>query len=141
MRQLADRQVTDQQLIEAARKARDHAYIPYSRFGVGAALLTADGRLFTGCNVENASYGLTCCAERTAMFKAVSEGAIQFAAIAVIADAPGPVSPCGACRQVMAEFAPAMRVLLANLKGEVRVTSVQELLPGAFTPGDLPPVG
>lgn len=133
--------LTDRELIEAARKARDLAYAPYSRFAVGAALLTADGRVYTGCNIENASYGLACCAERTAILKAVSEGALRFAAIAVIADAADPVSPCGACRQVMAEFAPSMRVVLANLKGEVAVTSVQELLPGAFTPKDLPPIG
>jgi cytidine deaminase len=128
-------------LIQAAGEARERAYIPYSRFGVGAALLAEDGRLFTGCNVENASFGLTCCAERTAIFKAVSEGCRRFAAIAVIAEGERPVSPCGACRQVMAEFAPGMRVLLANLKGETLLTSVAELLPGAFSPEDLPPTG
>lgn len=133
--------MTDQELIAAAGKARELAYIPYSRFAVGAALLATDGRLFTGCNIENASFGLTCCAERTALFKAVSEGARSFAAIAVIADSPGPVSPCGACRQVMAEFAPSMRVLLTNLRGDTQVTTVADLLPGAFAPADLPPSG
>ena len=132
--------MTDRELLEMARQARNNAYVPYSRFPVGAALLTEDGRVYYGCNIENASYGLTCCAERTAIFKAVSEGVSRFAAIAVVADVDGPVSPCGACRQVMAEFAP-MRVILGNMKDDVQVTTVEGLLPGAFTPSDLPPRG
>jgi len=129
--------VTDEQLIAAAREARERAYVPYSKFPVGAALVAEDGTLYTGCNVENASYGLTNCAERTAIFKMVSEGQRRFTAIAVIADTDGPCSPCGACRQVMSEFGPDARVILTNLRGETRVTSVRELLPGAFTPDDL----
>lgn len=131
--------VTDQELIAAALQAREKAYVPYSHFPVGAALLTEDGQLYTGCNIENASYGLTNCAERTAIFKAVSEGRLRFTTIAVIADTDGPVSPCGACRQVMSEFGgPEARVILTNLKGSVQVTSVRELLPGAFLNTDLP---
>lgn len=130
--------MTDEQLIEAARRAREQAYVPYSRFPVGAALLTEDGQLYTGCNIENASFGLTNCGERTAIFKAVSEGHRRFTAIAVIAETDGPVSPCGACRQVMSEFGPDARVILTNLQGNTQVTTVRELLPGAFTPADLP---
>lgn len=131
----------DRTLIEAARKAREWAYVPYSRFPVGAAILTKDGKLYMGCNIENSSYGLTNCAERTAIFKAVSEGEMRFSTIAVIADTEGPVSPCGACRQVMSEFEPDARVILANLKGDVTVTTVRDLLPGAFRNTDLPPRG
>ncbi|HYG58802.1 MAG TPA: cytidine deaminase [Symbiobacteriaceae bacterium] len=129
--------MTDQELIAAARMAREQAYVPYSRFAVGAALLTDDGTLYTGCNIENASYGLTNCAERTAVFKAVSEAHRRFCTIAVVADTDGPVSPCGACRQVLSEFGPDARVILTNLKGDVQVTSVRELLPGAFRNSDL----
>ena len=129
--------MTDEQLIAAAREARERAYVPYSKFPVGAALVAEDGSLYTGCNIENASYGLTNFAERTAIFKMVSEGQRRFTAIAVIADTDGPCSPCGACRQVISEFGPDARVILTNLRGETRVTSVRELLPGAFTPDDL----
>lgn len=130
----------DQELIELARRAREKAYVPYSGFPVGAALVAEDGTVFTGCNIENASYGLALCAERTAIFKMASEGHHAISAIAVIAETDGPVSPCGACRQVMAEFAGnGVRVILTNLKGDVQVTTVGDLLPGAFRPGDLPP--
>jgi cytidine deaminase len=126
------------ELIEAALDARERAYVPYSRFRVGAALLTGDGLIIGGCNVENASYGLTNCAERTALFKAVSDGHTDFRGIAVVADTPGPVSPCGACRQVLAELCPPdMKVWLANLRGDIQETTVAELLPGAFGKGDL----
>lgn len=131
--------MTDEKLMQAAREAREKAYVPYSHFPVGAALITDDGTLYTGCNIENASYGLTNCAERTTIFKAVSEGHRRFAAIAIVADTEGPVSPCGACRQVMSEFGPDARVLLTNLRGETQVTTVRALLPGAFTPQDLLP--
>lgn len=127
----------DQVLIQAARQARQMAYVPYSHFAVGAALLTASGRIFTGCNIENASYGLTNCAERTAIFKAVSEGETQFVTLAIVADTDGPVSPCGACRQVMNEFSPDLRVILSNLRGETTVTTAQALLPGAFRDSDM----
>ncbi|WP_026692861.1 cytidine deaminase [Peribacillus kribbensis] len=126
------------ELIEKARKAREQAYVPYSKFKVGAALLTADGKVFGGCNIENAGYSMTNCAERTAFFKAVSEGEKNFQMLAVIADTDGPVSPCGACRQVISEFcARDMKVVLANLNGDIKETTVEELLPGAFTPEDL----
>ncbi|MFC7440616.1 cytidine deaminase [Laceyella putida] len=125
-------------LIEAAIEARERAYVPYSRFPVGAALLTKDGRIIKGCNIENAAYSLANCAERTALFKAMSEGYQDFEGIAVVADTPGPVSPCGACRQVMAELCPPeMKVWLTNLRGKTMVTTVGELLPGAFGKGDL----
>jgi len=125
-------------LLEASKTARETAYVPYSKFPVGAALLTKEGEVILGCNIENASFGLTNCAERTAIFKAVSEGKKEFAAIAISGDTEGPISPCGACRQVIAEFcAPDMPVYLTNLKGNVSETTVAELLPGAFTTGDL----
>lgn len=122
-------------LLALARGAREQAYAPYSNFLVGAALLARDGRRFSGCNVENASYGLCNCAERTALFNAIAAGCRpgDFAAIAVIADTDHPVSPCGACRQVMAELCDgAMPVLLANLHGDTQQTSVAALLPGSF---------
>lgn len=122
-------------LLALARSARAVAYAPYSRFQVGAALLTRDGRRFSGCNVENAAYGLCNCAERTALFSAIAAGCKpgDFAALAVIADTPAPVSPCGACRQVMSELCDdAMPVLLANLSGDTQQTTVAALLPGSF---------
>ncbi|KOO41177.1 cytidine deaminase [Priestia koreensis] len=126
------------QLVEQAIKARESAYVPYSNFKVGAVLLTDEDEVVEGCNIENASYGLTNCAERTAIFKAVSQGQKNFKAIAVVGDTEGPISPCGACRQVMAEFcAPETKVILANLKGNVVETSIEELLPGFFSSKDL----
>ena len=122
-------------LMLAAREARELAYAPYSNFRVGAAVTTRDGRTFTGCNVENASYGLCNCAERTALFNAIAAGCRpgDFVQLAVIADTPGPVSPCGACRQVMAELCEeAMPVLLGNLTDVVQRTTVGALLPGSF---------
>ena len=127
-----------EQLLEQSKTARETAYVPYSKFPVGAALLAEDGTVFHGCNVENASYGLTNCAERTAIFKAVSQGVTKFKAIAIVADTEGPCAPCGACRQVIAEFCDGdMPVYLTNLKGDVLETTVEKLLPGAFTPKDL----
>ena len=125
-----------EELLKMAKKARENAYAPYSNFKVGAALMTKDGKVFTGANVENASYGLSMCAERVALFKAVSEGYREFEAIAVIADTDGPVSPCGACRQVLSEFGD-MDVIMANMKGDVKVMKLSELLPESFTPEDL----
>ncbi len=122
----------DEALVELAKKARAHAYAPYSGFAVGAAVLAADGRVFVGCNIENASYGLTNCAERTAIFSAVAAGAREIRALAVVADGALPCSPCGACRQVIAEFA-VERIILANLKGRRRVVTKEELLPFAFS--------
>ncbi|MGG0176275.1 cytidine deaminase [Gottfriedia acidiceleris] len=127
-----------QQLINEAIKARVNAYVPYSKFQVGAALLTKDGQVIHGCNIENASYGLTNCAERTALFKAYSEGITEFSAVAVVADTEGPVAPCGACRQVLFELSgPDTVVYLSNLNGAIQETTVKELLPGAFTSEDL----
>jgi cytidine deaminase len=126
-------------LLALARAARDQAYAPYSHFLVGAALLTHDGRRFSGCNVENAAYGLCNCAERTALFGAIAAGCRpgDFAALAVIGDSADPISPCGACRQVLSELCgDTMPVLLANLHGATRTTTVAALLPGAFK---LPP--
>lgn len=123
-------------LIAAAQAVRLMAYVPYSRYQVGAALLSADGRVFTGCNVENAVYPATLCAERVAIFKAVSEGAREFVAIAVATANGG--SPCGMCRQVMQEFAPHLIVLIADESGNVRQTTLDALLPDAFGPEHLP---
>ena len=123
-------------LIQTSLKARENAYTPYSHYKVGAALKTKSGKIYTGCNIENASYGLTICAERTAMFKAVSEGDRDFETI-VIATRDGG-SPCGACRQVMAEFSLEMQVILVNQEGGIiGEFSVAELLPEAFTPRNL----
>lgn len=127
-----------QTLIKEATDMLDKAYVPYSKFPVGAALSTKDGQVFTGCNIENASYPLTNCAERTAMFKAVSEGQRSFDYLVVTGNTEGPISPCGACRQVLVEFCePDMPVLLTNKKGKVKETTVSELLPGAFQSGDM----
>lgn len=126
------------QLIDEAKKAMDNAYVPYSNYPVGAALLTRDDQIITGCNVENASYGLTNCAERTALFKGVSEGIREYKAIAVICNGQLIASPCGACRQVIAEFLePKAPVILANEYGDYQITTVEQLLPGAFTPKSL----
>ena len=119
------------ELIAAAREARERAYAPYSRFQVGAALRTASGRIFRGCNVENLSYGLTICAERAAVFAAVAAGETQFESIAVVADSVQPVTPCGACRQVLAEFSPDLPVCSANLQDQRHETTIAELLPRA----------
>lgn len=124
-------------LLKAARAARKRAYVPYSRFAVGAALLTASGEVFGGCNVENAAYGQAICAERTAVVSAVAAGHRDFVALAVVTATPGPASPCGACRQVLAEFNLDMVVILSNLRGDRLQTTARELLPGAFTGQDL----
>lgn len=121
-------------LVQAAVEAAEKAYVPYSHFPVGAGVLTKDGRIFQGCNIENASFGLTNCAERTAVFKAVSEGHRDFRAIAVYGETKQPISPCGACRQVMAEFfkSDSKVILIAEDKSTVEMT-VGELLPYSFT--------
>lgn len=120
-----------QNLIERAIVARKKSYSPYSHFGVGAALVCEDGSIYEGCNIENASYGLTNCAERTAIFKAVSEGHTKFKVLAVVADTEGPCAPCGACRQVISEFE-IPQIILSNLKGNYRLVSLDELLPFRF---------
>ena len=124
-----------ERLIAAAERAREQAYAPYSRFRVGAAVL-AGAAIYGGCNVENASYGLTVCAERAAVFAAVAAGARQIDAVAVVSDASTPVAPCGACRQVLHEFGPAMTVVMRG-GGETRVRPLAELLPIAFGAGSL----
>nr|1UWZ_A Chain A, CYTIDINE DEAMINASE [Bacillus subtilis]1UWZ_B Chain B, CYTIDINE DEAMINASE [Bacillus subtilis] len=127
-----------QELITEALKARDMAYAPYSKFQVGAALLTKDGKVYRGCNIENAAYSMCNCAEATALFKAVSEGDTEFQMLAVAADTPGPVSPCGACRQVISELCTKdVIVVLTNLQGQIKEMTVEELLPGAFSSEDL----
>ena len=127
-----------EQLMEEAKKAREKSYVPYSKFGVGAAILTTDGKVYHGCNIENAAYSMCNCAERTALFKAYSEGDRDFQMMAVVADTDRPCSPCGACRQVISELCPSnMKVILTNLKGDVEELTVAELLPGAFSPEDL----
>lgn len=128
----------EKRLLDEAIKAREYAYVPYSKFQVGAALLAKDGKVFHGCNIENASYGMTNCAERTALFKAYSDGVTQFDSLVVVADTDGPISPCGACRQVISELCDAeMEVILTNLKGDILRITVKDLLPGAFSPDDL----
>lgn len=122
----------DRELFEAACAVRKNSYSPYSHFAVGAAVRAVDGRIFTGCNVENASYGLSLCAERCAIFAAVKEGVREFAALCVTADTPEPVSPCGACRQVMAEFR-IPRIYMTNVKGQVKTATVADLLPYDFS--------
>ena len=125
-----------QKLMDCAIKARENAYSPYSHFAVGAALLCEDGTLYEGCNIENVSYGLTNCAERTAIFKAVSEGHIKFKALAVVADTEGPCAPCGACRQVMAEFKIPL-IIMGNLMGNIKIVTIEELLPFSFSECDV----
>lgn len=128
----------EKQLMQEAVNAREFAYVPYSTFKVGAALLSKDGKVYHGCNIENAAYGVTNCAERTALFKAYSEGVTQFESLVVVADTDRPVPPCGACRQVISELCDAeMQVVLTNLKGDVQKIQVKDLLPGAFAPKDL----
>ena len=121
-----------QNLMDQARRAREHAYAPYSNFKVGAAVLTAAGEIFSGGNIENASLGATICAERVAIFAAVAAGCRNLTALAVIADTPDPVAPCGLCRQVLSEFNPDCRVLMANTAGRWRLANLKELLPLAF---------
>jgi cytidine deaminase len=128
-------QVDIAELLQVAEQAQKLAYAPYSGFAVGAALLAIDGTIYAGCNVENASYGLTICAERNALAHAVSCGAKQFTAVAVMTD--NGVTPCGACRQVLAEFGPRMIVIVADTRGNQRIYSLAELLPYAFGPDHL----
>lgn len=132
------------ELVTQATRAREAAFAPYSRFRVGAAVRCASGRTYTGCNVESASYSLTCCAERVAVFKAVSEGERAVVACAVVTDVDPPVGPCGACRQVLFEFGPDATIVWANLGGARQESTMRALLPGAFDASQLPdpaPVG
>jgi cytidine deaminase len=124
-------------LIDAAKQARENAHAPYSNFRVGAALRSASGRIFSGCNVENASYGLTMCAERVAIFKAISEGERGFSALAVVTDADSLTPPCGACRQLIWEFCGDIPVTIANLKGQTDVMQMRNLFPRPFDDSNL----
>ena len=124
--------MTPEKLCELAREAMTHAYVPYSGYQVGAALLCKDGTVFTGCNVENAAYGATICAERTAMVKAVSEGHRDFDTIVIAGRSEDYCVPCGTCRQVMMEFAPGLTVICLNGKGESKRFALKELLPYGF---------
>jgi len=135
----AGREATVRRAIAAATAAREHAYAPYSCFRVGAAVVTSSGEVFAGANVENASYGLTACAERVAIWTATVAGSSEFRFVVVVTDTPQPVPPCGACRQVLSELAPQARMIMATLGGPYQETTVQALLPGAFGAGDLMP--
>lgn len=127
-----------EELINEAKLAREKAYVPYSKFKVGAALKTSSGQVFHGCNIENAAYSACNCAERTALFSAYGHGERAFTSLVVVADTERPVSPCGVCRQVISELCEAdMPVILTNLKGDVLETTVKALLPGAFLSEDL----
>lgn len=136
MRNIHDFEVKN--MLRMANEARDRAYAPYSNFRVGACLKGATGAYYLGCNIENAAYSPSNCAERTAMFKAVYEGERQFDAIAIVWDGETPAVPCGVCRQVLAEFCdPEMPVICANRKGEYKLVAMGDLLPDAFLPRDL----
>ncbi|RPI04476.1 MAG: cytidine deaminase [Ignavibacteriae bacterium] len=126
-----------QGLAEAARQAKLLAYAPFSKFRVGAALLTKDGKIFTGCNIENSSYGLTICAERVAIFKAISSGSTQFAAIAVVSDDRGYTPPCGACRQVLSDLAGNIDFVMMDARKRIKIIKLTSLLPFAFTKKNL----
>ena len=129
--------MTRQELCQKAVEMLSRAYVPYSHFPVGAALECSDGTVFTGCNVENAAYGPSNCAERTAVFKAVSEGYRSFRRIAITADSDGFCPPCGVCRQVLQEFAPDLEVILVNRRGETKRLTLRELLPYSFGSSNL----
>lgn len=124
-------------LLGMARTARGRAYVPYSRFPVGAALLCGSGKVYPGCNIENAAYSVCLCAERTALSAAIAAGEQEFVGMVVVADTARPVSPCGMCRQALVEFAPDMPVLLANMHGDEQRTTPGALLPGSFRAADL----
>lgn len=121
------------ELMAEALKVRERAYAPYSQFRVGAAVRTRDGRIFVGCNVESSSYGLSICAERSALARAIAEGASNVVEVAVVADTPVPCPPCGACRQLISELGPQAQVHMGNLHGETSSRSIEALLPGAFS--------
>ena len=127
---------TDKKLLAEAKRVREFAYCPYSKFAVGAAVLGASGEIYGGCNVENASYSMTNCAERTAIYKAISAGEEDILALAVVAGGANPVPPCGACRQVIAEFR-IPHILMANLAGDVKEMTLSEILPDAFSEEDI----
>lgn len=125
--------MNDIELIEIAEQQLEYSYAPYSDFKVGAALLSKDGKVYTGCNIENASYGASNCAERTAVFKAVSEGCKEFSAIAIVSSADILTYPCGICRQVLAQFAPDIKIILKGKNEGIKTFTLSELLPYSFT--------
>lgn len=129
--------MTDKELVKKAIEAKQNAYVPYSKFPVGAALLTKEGKVYTGCNIECASYGGTNCAERTAIFKAVSEGDRNIEAIAVVSDLDDYTYPCGICRQVIVEFGKGIKMIIAKSEDDFRVHTISDLLPNSFSPEDL----
>lgn len=122
----------EKDLVDLAKQALEHAYAPYSNFKVGVALVTKDGKTFTGCNVESASYGLSVCAERVAVIKAISSGSKDFEQIAIVVAASDVCSPCGSCRQLLYEFNPDIEVIMANTSGKIEKIILRELLPHAF---------
>lgn len=124
--------MTDKELIKLAKQAYKNSYAPYSRVKVGAAILCSNGRIFTGCNIENASYGLTMCAERSAVYNAIVAGQKEFSKIAIISNQKREFSPCGACRQVLAEFAPSLEVIWQDKKGKTKSKKLNQLLPSPF---------
>ena len=126
----------DRELLQRAIEAKKYAYVPYSNFPVGAAVLTKNNKVYTGCNIECASYGGTNCAERTALFKAISEGSKDIEAIAVVSDRPQYTYPCGICRQVILEFGSAIRVIIGKPDGSFKTYSILELLPNSFSSSD-----
>lgn len=128
--------MTDEELVQKAIEYRKNSYSPYSHFAVGAAVLTKSGKVFGGCNIENASYPVGICAERTAISKAVSEGERDIVALSVVGDTPGPCSPCGMCRQFISEFK-IPKIIMANLKGVRKTVTLEELLPFGFTDSDM----
>lgn len=129
--------MTDRELFQKAVEAKEYAYVPYSKFRVGAAALMKDGKVYTGCNIECASYGGTNCAERTAVFKAVSEGNKEFEAIAIASDTEDFTFPCGICRQVIFEFGRKIKIIVGKQNGEIKVMTIEELLPNGFSGEDL----
>ncbi len=129
--------MTNRELIQRALEAQKMAYVPYSEFPVGAAVLTTSGKVYTGCNIENASFGATNCAERTALFKAISEGEKEFDIIAIVGDPKAFTAPCGICRQVLVEFGLEIKVILAKSVEQYKEYTMEEILPLSFTPKDL----
>ncbi|SDQ55384.1 cytidine deaminase [Virgibacillus subterraneus] len=130
--------MSEKELIQEAITIRNKAYVPYSKFPVGAALLTKSGKVYTGCNIENAAYPVSCCAERVAIFKAIADGEREFKEMAVVADTKRPVPPCGSCRQVMSEFFDSnLTVHLTNLHNDIKSITMDDLLPFSFQPEDL----
>ncbi len=128
---------TKDKLLEAAKEVRENAYVPYSNFPLAAALLTKEGKIFTGVNIENAAYGVTMCAERTAIFKAVSEGYTEFETLLLLSDTEKPITPCGSCRQVISEFSNDIDIIMTTYDNGELIKKNKELLPGSFNKDDM----